>query len=43
MTDISKITLYSGGHKGTEAEFGKIAEAWDIPAVHSPHPVRSGA
>jgi predicted SnoaL-like aldol condensation-catalyzing enzyme len=21
---------------------GKIAEAWDIPAVHHPHPVRSG-
>ena len=22
---------------------GKIAEAWDIPAVHTPHPVRSKA
>ena len=22
---------------------GKIVEAWDIPAVHHPHPVRSGA
>ena len=26
MTDISSITLYSGGHKGAEAEFGKLAE-----------------
>jgi len=30
MTDISKITLYSGGHKGAEAEFGKLAEAWQV-------------
>ena len=34
MTDISKITLYSGGHKGTEAEFGKLAEAWNINEVN---------
>jgi hypothetical protein len=34
MTDISKITLYSGGHKGTEAEFGKLAEAWQIQEVN---------
>ena len=33
MTDISKITLYSGGHKGTEAEFGKLAEEWKIEEV----------
>ena len=23
--------LFSGGHKGTEAEFGRIAERWNIP------------
>jgi hypothetical protein len=34
MTDISKITLYSGGHKGTEAEFGKLAEAWNMKEVN---------
>ena len=33
MTDISKITLYSGGLKGAEAEFGKLAEAWNINEV----------
>jgi hypothetical protein len=34
MTDVSKITLYSGGHKGAEAEFGKLAEAWKINEVN---------
>ena len=34
MTDISKITLYSGGHRGTEAEFGKLAEAWQMNEVN---------
>jgi len=34
MTDISKITLYSGGHKGAEAEFGKLAEAWHMQEVN---------
>jgi len=34
MTDISKTTLYSGGHKGAEAEFGKLAEAWNIKEVN---------
>ena len=34
MKDISNITLYSGGHKGTEAEFGKLAEAWGINEVN---------
>ncbi len=34
MTDISKITLYSGGHKGTEAEFGRLAEAWNLQEVN---------
>jgi hypothetical protein len=34
MIDRSKITLYSGGHKGAEAEFGKLAEAWGIAEVN---------
>lgn len=34
MTDISKCTLYSGGHKGTEAQFGKLAEAWNIEEIN---------
>jgi hypothetical protein len=34
MKDISNITLYSGGHKGAEAEFGKLAEAWHINEVN---------
>jgi len=34
MTDISKITLYSGGHKGSEAEFGKLAETWQMKEVN---------
>ncbi len=34
MTDISKITLYSGGHRGTEAEFGALAEEWQIKEVN---------
>ena len=34
MTDISRVTLYSGGHKGTEAEFGKLAEAWNMKEVN---------
>jgi hypothetical protein len=34
MTDLSKITLYSGGHKGTEAEFGKLAETWNMKEVN---------
>jgi len=34
MTDISKITLYSGGHKGTEEEFGKLTEIWHIKEVN---------
>ena len=33
MTDISNITLYSGGHKGAEAEFGRLAEAWNLQEV----------
>jgi hypothetical protein len=34
MTDNSKITLYSGGHKGAEAEFGRLAEAWNLQEVN---------
>ncbi len=34
MADLSKITLYSGGHKGAEAEFGKLAEAWNMKEVN---------
>jgi len=34
MKDISIITLYSGGHKGTEVEFGKLAEAWHMKEVN---------
>lgn len=34
MTDRSQITLYSGGHKGSEAEFGRLAEKWGIQEVN---------
>jgi hypothetical protein len=34
MTDRSHITLYSGGHKGAESEFGRIAEAWGLEEVN---------
>ena len=34
MADSSKITLYSGGHKGAEAEFGRLAEAWHLNEVN---------
>jgi len=34
MTDCSQITLYSGGHKGAETEFGKNAQAWGIQEVN---------
>jgi hypothetical protein len=34
MTDTSAMTLYSGGHKGTEAEFGKLCEAWRMKEVN---------
>lgn len=33
MTDRSQIKLYSGGHRGTESEFGKLAEEWGIEEV----------
>ncbi|WP_419661420.1 hypothetical protein Dvar_18530 [Desulfosarcina variabilis str. Montpellier] len=34
MTERSQITLYSGGHKGTESEFGRLAETWGIREVN---------
>ena len=34
MADRSQITLYSGGHKGAESEFGKLAERWGIREVN---------
>jgi hypothetical protein len=34
MTTRSHITLYSGGHKGTESEFGQLAQAWGIQEVN---------
>jgi hypothetical protein len=33
MIDRSEVTLYTGGHKGTEAEFGRNAERWGIRQV----------
>ena len=34
MADRSQITLYSGGHKGTESEFGQLAEEWGLQEVN---------
>ena len=34
MTDRSHITLYSGGHRGAESEFGRLAETWGIQEVN---------
>ena len=34
MTDRSHITLYSGGHKGAESEFGRLAQTWGIQEVN---------
>lgn len=33
MTDRNETTLYTGGHKGTEAEFGRCAERWGVQEV----------
>jgi hypothetical protein len=33
MVDRSQVTLYSGGHRGAEAEFGRQAERWGIREV----------
>ena len=34
MADRSNITLYSGGHRGAEAEFGRMAEKWGLAEVN---------
>ena len=34
MKDLSRFTLYSGGHKGAEAQFGWLAEHWGIVEVN---------
>src|SRR4030067_2088046 len=34
MSDISNFTLYSGGHKGAEAEFGRQAEKHGIKEIN---------
>jgi hypothetical protein len=34
MMERSEVTLYSGGHKGAETEFGKHAECWGIGEVN---------
>jgi len=33
MPDLSRVVLYSGGHRGTEAEFGRQAERWGVREV----------
>jgi hypothetical protein len=33
MVDRSRVVLYSGGHRGTEAEFGRQAERWGVREV----------
>ena len=33
MADPHQFTLYSGGHRGTEAEFGKLAEEFGVKEV----------
>lgn len=46
MSDRSAVTLYSGGHRGAESEFGLNAEKWGIGEVnfsfegHKPHRTR---
>ncbi len=34
MNEASQFTLYSGGHRGAEAEFGKMAEKYGIKEVN---------
>lgn len=34
MANLSEFTLYSGGHKGTEAEFGRQAEKFGLTEVN---------
>ena len=33
MLDPKKVTLYTGGHKGTEEYFGATAEKWGMQEV----------
>ena len=33
MSDRNQAILYSGGHKGAEAEFGRCAEKWGVRQV----------
>lgn len=34
MADRSQVKLYSGAHRGTEAEFGRQAERWGIQEIN---------
>jgi hypothetical protein len=34
MSDLRKFTFYGGGHRGTEAEFGRMAEQFGIREVN---------
>lgn len=34
MTEPSQFTLYSGGHQGAEAEFGKNAQEWGVKEIN---------
>ncbi len=34
MNDASQFTLYSGGHRGAEAEFGRLAEQYGIKEIN---------
>lgn len=38
MENPSNITLYSGGLKGAEAEFGRLAEVWGLTEVNFSYP-----
>jgi len=33
IADRSKVVVYTGGHRGTEAEFGRQAERWGLQEV----------
>ncbi len=34
MIQASQYTLYSGGHRGAEEEFGKLAEQYGVKEVN---------
>ena len=34
MSDASQTIFYSGGHRGAEAEFGKLAEKYGMKEVN---------